>query len=55
MSQQRPEKESTGRVDVRGLLDPELGPVLGAFELPALDADAIRAWRTAGPEGKDAP
>ncbi len=35
-----------GRVDVRGLLDPELGPVLGAFELPSIDADGIAAIRS---------
>jgi acetyl esterase/lipase len=46
MSQRLPEKESTSRVDVRGLLDPELGPVLGAFELPPLDSDAIAAIRS---------
>ena len=34
-------------VDVKGLLDPELGPILGAFELPQMDADAVAAIRSA--------
>ena len=46
MSQRPPGQGSVGRVDVRGLLDPELGPVLGAFELPSIDADGIAAIRS---------
>jgi acetyl esterase/lipase len=34
-------------VDVKGLLDPELGPILGAFELPQMDADAVAVIRSA--------
>ena len=43
--------------DVRGLLDPELRPVLDAFELPPLDHDGIAAMRSASfaaPELSDA-
>jgi acetyl esterase/lipase len=39
---------ATTAVDVRTLLDPELGPVLGAFELPPLDAEAIATIRSSG-------
>ena len=42
---------SASRVDVRGLLDPELRPVLGAFELPPIDADGIAAIRVDGVPG----
>jgi acetyl esterase/lipase len=44
-------------VDVRGMLDPELRPTLGAFELPPIDAEGIAAIRSAsfpGPELSDA-
>lgn len=34
-------------VDVRGLLDPELVPILGGFELPPIDAKGITAIRSA--------
>ena len=34
-------------VDVRGLLDPELAPILGGFEMPPIDADGIAAIRSA--------
>jgi acetyl esterase/lipase len=46
-----------GEVDVRPLLDPELKPVLDAFELPPLDRDAIASIRAAAfpaPELSDA-
>lgn len=35
-------------VDVRALLDPELRPVLDAFELPPLDAESLTAMRSGG-------
>jgi acetyl esterase/lipase len=35
------------KVDVKELLDPELAPVLGAFELPAVDAEGVAAMRGA--------
>ena len=38
---------SDNRVDVRDLLDPELRPVLGAFELPPIDQEGIAAIRAA--------
>jgi acetyl esterase/lipase len=41
------EKERSGGVDVTGLLDPELGAIFAAFELPAIDADGIAAVRGA--------
>jgi acetyl esterase/lipase len=34
-------------VNVKNLLDPELRPVLDAFELPAIDADGVAARRSA--------
>lgn len=34
-------------VDVRGLLDPELVPILGGFEMPPIDAEGIAAIRSA--------
>ena len=34
-------------VNVKNLLDPELRPVLGAFELPAVDAAGVAAMRSA--------
>jgi acetyl esterase/lipase len=34
-------------VNVKDLLDPELAPVLGAFELPAVDAEGVAAMRSA--------
>jgi acetyl esterase/lipase len=37
----------SGEVDVRDLLDPELRPVLGGFELPPIDHDGIAAMRAA--------
>jgi acetyl esterase/lipase len=33
--------------DVRDLLDPELRPILGGFELPSIDAEGIAAMRAA--------
>ncbi len=33
-------------VDVRGLLEPELGPILGGFDLPPFSADTIAAVRS---------
>ena len=39
-------------MDVRQLLDPELKPVLGAFELPAFDADTIGAVRSSAFPGR---
>jgi acetyl esterase/lipase len=38
---------STERVNVKNLLDPELRPVLDAFELPAFDAEGVAAMRSA--------
>jgi acetyl esterase/lipase len=38
---------STERVNVKNLLDPELRPVLDAFELPAIDAEGVAAMRSA--------
>ncbi len=37
----------THAVNVKGLLDPELRPVLDAFELPAIDAEGVAAMRSA--------
>jgi acetyl esterase/lipase len=34
-------------MNVRDLLDPELQPVLGAFELPAMDGEGVAAMRSA--------
>lgn len=34
-----------GRVDVRPLLDPEVAPILGAFEMPPINADGLAALR----------
>ena len=39
-------QHQTAAVDVRQLLDPELEPILGAFELPTFDADTIAAVRS---------
>ena len=44
MTQSRPQ-ETGGKVDVRELLDPELRPILGAFELPPIDAEGIATIR----------
>ncbi len=44
-------------VDVRPLLDPELSPVLGAFDLPPFDAEAVATLRSSAfpaPELSDA-
>jgi acetyl esterase/lipase len=38
---------STEKVNVKDLLDPELRPVLGAFELPAVDAEGVASMRGA--------
>ncbi len=57
MSQQQSRPETTGPVDVRGLLDPDLAPILGGFEMPPIDADGIAAIRSApfpAPEVSDA-
>ncbi|HWF16356.1 MAG TPA: alpha/beta hydrolase [Acidimicrobiales bacterium] len=57
MSEQQPGQETTGPVDVRDLLDPELAPILGGFEMPPIDADGIAAIRSAAfpaPEVSDA-
>jgi len=35
------------KVNVKDLLDPDLAPVLGAFELPAVDAEGVAAMRSA--------
>ena len=32
-------------MNVKDLLDPELRPVLGAFELPPIDAEGVAAMR----------
>ena len=40
-------------LDVRGLLDPELRPVLGPFELPPIDHDGIAAIRAASFQAPD--
>ncbi len=37
----------SGVINVKDLLDPELRPVLGAFELPAVDAAGVAAMRSA--------
>jgi acetyl esterase/lipase len=57
MSQHSPGRESTGPVDVHDLLDLELVPILGGFELPPIDADGIAAIRSTAfpaPEVSDA-
>ncbi|HEY1652618.1 MAG TPA: alpha/beta hydrolase [Acidimicrobiales bacterium] len=46
MSQEVQGQKTTRPVDVRGLLDPELGPILGGFEMPPIDADSIAAIRS---------
>ena len=38
---------STEKVNVKNLLDPELRPVLDAFELPAVDAEGVASMRGA--------
>jgi acetyl esterase/lipase len=38
---------ATEKVNVKDLLDPDLAPVLGAFELPAVDAEGVKAMRSA--------
>jgi acetyl esterase/lipase len=38
---------STGKVNVKDLLDPDLALVLGAFELPNIDAEGVAAMRSA--------
>jgi acetyl esterase/lipase len=38
---------STEKVNVKNLLDPELRPVLDAFELPSIDAEGVAAMRGA--------
>jgi acetyl esterase/lipase len=57
MSEQPQGKASAGPIDVRGLLDPELGPVLGAFAMPPMDAETIAMIRSTpfpAPEVSDA-
>ena len=34
-------------MNVKGLLDPELRPVLDVFELPVIDAEGVAAMRSA--------
>lgn len=34
-----------GRVDVRRLIDPEVAPIFGAFEMPPVDAEGLAALR----------
>jgi acetyl esterase/lipase len=38
-------QEAVGKVNVRELLDPELRPILGGFELPPIDAEGITSIR----------
>jgi hypothetical protein len=38
---------STEKVNVKNLLDPELRPLLEAFELPSIDAEGVAAMRGA--------
>ena len=38
----------TEKVNVKTLLDPELRPVLDAFELPTIDAEGVAAIRGGG-------
>ena len=57
MSSQPQGRPSAGPIDVRGLLDPELGPILGAFEMPPMDADSVAMIRSTpfpAPEVSDA-
>jgi acetyl esterase/lipase len=42
-----PDTAGDGAVDVTELLDPELRPILGAFEFPTIDADGAAAMRDA--------
>lgn len=37
--------QNLGRVDVRPLLDPEVAPILGAFEMPPVNAEGLAALR----------
>jgi acetyl esterase/lipase len=39
--------EGNVAIDVRNLLDPELVPILGGFEMPPIDAESIAAIRSA--------
>lgn len=39
------EVQNLGRVDVRPLLDPEVAPILGAFEMPPVNAEGLAALR----------
>lgn len=41
------ESQGGETVDVRGLLDPELAPILSGFEMPPIDAESIAAIRSA--------
>jgi triacylglycerol lipase len=43
------EQETLGRVDVHPLIDPELAPILGAFEMPPITAEGLAAFRGAFP------
>jgi hypothetical protein len=40
-------------VNVKDLLDPELRPILDAFELPSIDAEGVAAMRTASFKSPD--
>jgi acetyl esterase/lipase len=46
MNEATTNRHQTAAVDVHPLLDPELKPILDAFELPAFDADTIAAVRS---------
>jgi triacylglycerol lipase len=39
------QQQKTPGVDVRPLIDPELAPILGAFEMPPIDAEGLAALR----------
>ncbi len=43
----------SGVVDVKSLLDPELRPVLDAFEMPTVDAEGVAAMRSASFASQD--
>ncbi len=48
MSTETKGNEAAGRVDVGPLLDPELVPILGGFEMPPIDAEGIALIRDSG-------
>jgi len=39
------EQETLGRLDVHPLIDPELAPILGSFEMPPINAEGLAALR----------